>query len=218
MKLAPLAGWVALALTACAPSRPPLVATVDSLEERLLGAREVHVHFHSTCEGRYSGELEGSVDDVKGDIDVSAKGTFMGEPATAVLHADASHMSGGGAKRFDQPRPRALEEGLFVALARMGLLHNLTMLTDGEPPDATDGSAKAWVVVDSQRDAGIEGKDGHKAHRLEVAIHVVGASKADGQLWLDDSTGLPVARALTVHFEKGDMRVVETYDRFEVSP
>ena len=113
----------------------------------------------------------------------------------------------------------------------MGLMHTLARLSFDQPPDHADGDAREWLGVRdvavssevilpssfdlyraascaqalaSQRDRLLPMRD---VTRLDFTVVVDGAPSAETALVVHED--LPVLREQTVHFDDGDMRVVE---------
>lgn len=202
---------------AAAPSGDAEALFAD-LEARLLAAESVRLHAVITSEGAIESALSGDV--VVGgprQASLSFAGTFSGRLVRPHLICDGSILRAGDrAEPFAEAAPEALAEGLLLGLTRMGLLHNLARLSEGEPPDRTDGTAREWVTVSDLALGEEQELDGVRARPLTFAIAVAGRPVADAALWLDPETGLPRQRWQTVRFEEGEMRVVERYGRFEL--
>ena len=107
---------------------------------------------------------------------------------------------------------------LLVGFTRMGILHNVAVLTRGAGPDHADGSADDWVRVENFRDAGEREVEGAAVSGVTFDLMVDGEPSGTGTLWLAVSDGLPVRRDQVVLFPEGEMRVVETYSEIRVIP
>ena len=117
------------------------------------------------------------------------KGTFLGKPF---------------ARDFDQPDTTDLRDAVVVGLARMGLLHNVIDLAQGNGPEHADGTVREWLQPHDFRRV-----RGGVTYQLRVS------GKETSEVTLTIKSGLPQKRTMTVHFPNGDMRVTETY-RFPV--
>jgi len=198
-----------IGLGACAPAVPP-GESFAALEARLAAADTVRIAFEATAEGSVTAALSGALAiDRDAVVTLAAMGTFDGEPATLRLRADTERYTYGNAAELTMNRrPDGLVEALVIGFTRMGILHNLAMLTRGAPPDHVDGGARDWVSVAAfRRDADAIGFD----------LTVAGEPAGSATLVLDDD-GLPVERRQTVPFPEGEMRVVETYRSVTVIP
>jgi len=181
-------------------------------EERLLTS-DFSLEFNIVASGPYPAQLAGTTT-LSGadDASVKANGVFAGQSASIRLTAHDGRMKGGnGALEFDQATPEALREAMVIGLTRMGLLHNLAMMSSGAPPDHADGGVRDWVQAANlklETDALIEGRP---AVAFSFAVVVSGEDSGSATLWVDAETGLPLKREQVVSFGNGEMRVTETY-------
>lgn len=190
------------------PEEPP--ARYASVEQRLLDAESVSLAFHVTSEGAFAADLEGTLHTSADRTELIATGTFGGGPVDVGLQADGTgYRFGSATAPTNAPRPAALEEALLVGLMRMGVLHNLAMLTAGQGADHAEGGVREWVVVDGFADAATG--DG-----VRFDITVAGIPSGSATLLLDER-GLPRERTQVVQFPSGEMRVVERYTRVETT-
>ena len=185
-----------------------------ALENRLLTAETVRVDFTITSDGVLSTALKGSLD-IRGDtLSLEADGDFGGSPVDLILAVSGTEIAGGNLaladaslREFSVKNPGAAKEAVILGMTRMGILHNLALLTGSRPPDRSAGGIREWVKTENVRDRG----DG-----LAFDIMVDGHKAAEGSLALDGRR-LPTRREQTNRFPAGEMRVVETYRVFEVS-
>jgi hypothetical protein len=209
----------ALCLPGTALAETDATAAFTALEARLLEAEAVDVEFDIRAAGALEAALEGHAS-VTGprEASLSADGSFAGAGADIELVAQDSGMSGGnGSKSFDIETPPALSEGLLIGLTRMGLLHNLAVLSAGSPPDKTNGGVRGWVTVEDlvlEESAPIGGIE-TKAFGFTVIVG--GQPSAVARLWVDARTGLPMRRTQVVSFPEGEMRVLEQYPSFRLT-
>ena len=112
---------------------------------------------------------------------------------------------------LDAETPEALKEGIVIGLTRMGLLHNIAVITYGQPPDGTDGKVLEWLEVSGFTAGESETIDDVEVIPISFDLSVGGRPSAEAALWLEKETGLPRKRTQTVRFESGEMKVVETY-------
>ena len=191
-------------------------AALLALEARLLEAQEVSVRFDIRAVGAVQASLAGNAAiGPDGTAEVFADGAFAGSDAALRLTAARGTMRGGnGVRGFESETPPALSEGLLIGLTRMGLLHNLAMLSAGSPPDRTDGSLRDWVRY-ADVELGPESTTaGIRSRRFSFTVMVGGQPTAVAELWVDAATGLPIRRVQVVSFEEGEMRVLEQYPEF----
>lgn len=191
-------------------------ATFDRIETALLDASVLRVDYSIKAAGALSAALEGDlVAQQPARASVRAAGTFAGAATDLRFVADGKRMRGGSAQQsFDEPVPVALHEGLLVGLLRMGVLHNLAVLSGGARPDWTDGSIRDHVVAHSFAFGRDQTQDESVAS-IAYALDVNGSPAGEVKLWYDTARHLPLRREQVVHFEAGDMRVEEMY-RIEV--
>jgi hypothetical protein len=189
-----------------------------ALEDRLLEAERVEAEFHITAEGAVEVDLEGRLAvSPDGSVSLAAEGTFAGQPVEVfVSQHGPEYEFGNTSDRTSAPAPEYLKEALLIGLTRMGILHNLAMLTAGAPPDRAGGGVTDWVTVDqfSFFDAE-EGPSGLEGVSFELTVAGVPSGSAE----LDISEGgILVQRRQTVLFPDGEMRVVERFTSFLVDP
>jgi hypothetical protein len=185
---------------------------VEALESLLMGETGVILPFRVQAEGGFEAELEGSLQLASGGrARLNATGTFGDLPVEALLISDGRRMvwTNNGV-RHEGETPRYLREGLVLGLSRMGILHNLALLVNGSPPDATDGTAQEWVKITDPAHAGSD-----PSEPTGVAVHfgivVAGAPSGEATLWVDPTSGVPLLRRQEVMFPQGSMRVTERY-------
>lgn len=188
-------------------------AEFAQLEARLLGADGVTIQFDIRSTGALNSALSGDAEiGHSGRAEIRAEGSFAGTTADIRLHASEETLTGGnGEKSFETTPPGALAEGLLVGFTRMGLLHNLAMLSAGYPPDATDGQATEWVETSDITLGEPQALGGKTARAFRFTVVVGGQPSALAELWVDVATGLPVRRVQIVSFPEGEMRVLEQY-------
>ncbi len=210
------------ALLAAAPAAPArgqeaaddagqAATAFSGLETRLTEASAVRLAFDITSEGAFESALRGTLA-IEGDdrVELLASGTFGGRPVELRVSSDGRTYSYGSAdgSRSGEAPPR-LAEALLIGLTRMGLLHNLAVLTGNSPPDRADGGVRSWVEA---RDIAWSGDE---PPAVEFSIVVSGTPVGTATLALDPE-GRPVTRRQNVQFPQGEMRVVERYTDFEI--
>lgn len=195
-------------------------AALLALEHRLIEAEEVSFRFDIRAAGSVPAALVGDLQVGPGDAArIEAAGSFAGQETAIRLDADQEIMTGSsGEKTFSVETPQALREGLLIGFTRMGLLHNLAVLSGGAPPDRTDGSVSDWVRYSAITLGPEETVGGSQARRFSFTVVVDGVPSAVAELWVDATTGLPLRRVQVVRFAEGDMRVLEQYQDFSIEP
>ncbi len=174
-----------------------------ALEQRLLDAEEISLEFDITAEGAVAANLKGQMSIVAPQVvTLRAKGVFAGSPVDLFVESRGDDYAYGHvAQQKMAPLPAHLREAMLIGFTRMGLLHNLAMLSAGAAPDHADGGVTSWVIVDNVSD--------EEGVGLQFEISVAGAPAGAATLQIEE--GLPVTRRQTVQFPNGEMRVVERY-------
>jgi len=221
-RLAPVAFGLLAALAAATPgvADEDAEAALAAVEQKLLDAASISFSFDIRAVGVVQAALSGSATIGPGnDAEIAAGGEFGGAAADISLSADSETTRGGnGDMRFEADTAPALREGLVIGLVRMGLLHNLAMMSGGEAPDRIDGTVRDWVTYANVSVAPDEMVGGMAARRFQFTVVVDGQPAAIADLWVDAQTGLPVRRVQVVNFADGEMRVLELYPGFSVDP
>ena len=195
---------IALVLLGCGSASPPATegspepSPADELaafERSLLDAESLTLPFSIEAEGAVEAELEGELQIEGAMIRLTAVGTFASETVDLQLRADESFLFIG---ESEQPRPPHLKEAVVLGLTRMGILHNLALLTSGQPPDHSDVGVGRWLRVHVREAA---------PYALDILVD--GEVRAHAQLTV--AAGRLVSREQTVSFSEGEMRVRETY-------
>ena len=220
----------ALLAVACGSSSPPPAtapapaqasgppASLEALEQRLLAAHSLRIHARLASGGRIESSFEGTLVAGAGEhVRMDFQGSLGARPSDVRLVCDGAKMHGGSREHaFDFDAPPALREGLVVTWVRMGLLHDVARLSAGSPPEHVDGTAAKWLRVELATRAPDEPIRGAPTERWSYLLYVDDKRVAEGDLWTDGKTGLPVRRRLTVHFPEGDMQAGEEYEQVEV--
>ena len=193
--------------TETTPDEPSPAQTLTDLERRLQDAERVEIAFEIVSEGTVASKLDGTlVWSREGELRLVASGEFAGQPQQLEVRADATTIEVfvGGESKHSGPRPAKLVEAVVLGLLRQGVLHNLAMATNGQPPSFGDGGFDEWMRT-------IEHRYGDGP--LEFDIEIEGHNIAQASLQLN-ADGLPIERKQTVEFPEGQMRVVERYTSF----
>jgi hypothetical protein len=198
-------------------------AMFRALEDRLLHARRIAIKARLKSTGAFNTEFVGhlnitqdSARGIDGRVHMDFDGMLDATPADVLLIADGRGM--GMNDRGGLKTPPQLIPALVRGLVRMGLLHNVARGATGETPDHGDGAQEltAWLTVDSFSFGPEETVGGRKMRQVNYRLLVDNQPQAEATLWIAADTGLPVQRRMTVHFDKGDMHVTESYGHFDV--
>ena len=196
-----------------AGARPQDPATLfTTLEARLRDAALVEL----TCvvvvaTGAVSASLEGTLVIEPGNVvALGFTGSLFGEDVDLRLESDGERLIGeAGGTTFDQAASPALVEALLVGFTRMGILHNLAMLSGGQLPDHADGGVADWAQVS---DFQLDENRGRDRNLVRFLLTVGGEPAGEVGLVIDAETGEPLQRSQRVHFPEGDMLVLESYE------
>jgi hypothetical protein len=197
---------LAVAGPAAAEEDSSPAAAFAGFEQLLLAEPRLCIRFRIEATGALAASLEGRArfDHGHAPTTLLAKGKFGGETVDLSLLAARDDMWVQRAAA-PEPIPPSLQEALVIGLTRMGLLHNLAMLTARQPPDHSGGGVQDWVQPVNVTGPGPYAFD----------ILVAGQPSGSAVLHLDER-GLPVRRTQSVDFPSGRMEVVEHYTRFEL--
>jgi len=218
-----LSMWGVLPLLSCSdfwPTDEPEVSAetrFHELERRLLEAETIHIEGGAGSTGVESA-FEGKVILASGNrARIQFTGQFASNNVLVALVSDGTKMwAGNGSDSFEEEAPAALNEGLIVGLTRMGILHNLAVLSGASAPEGTDGNVHTWLTVTNFAWGDEETIDGVITETMTFDISVDGKPSAKARLWLNKETGFPIQRQQVVQFPDGEMTAVEVYEAFEI--
>lgn len=181
--------------------------TVFAKLEEQLSHTPLRLRFELRAEGAVVVALAGSLV-IAQEVELEARGQFAGVEQDLRLWTQGDRLRAGprDAPTLDVPRPPALASALVIGMTRMGLLHNVAMLSAGRAPDGADGGVREWVQTVEHQHVGQAGGDAALAFVLVVA----GQRMGHATLWLD-AKGWPARREQTVDFPEGPMKVSERY-------
>jgi hypothetical protein len=154
--------------------------------ERKLFSRFLHLQVKSHAEGAVQADAITEVS-IGPAVRLHTRGTLLGKPF---------------ARDFDEPATPALRDAVVLGMTRIGLLHNVSNLAQGNGIDHADGGARDFITAEKFRRV----KGG-----VSYLILVGGKEFGSATLLIDAKTKLPRKRTQVVHFPDGDMRVTETY-------
>jgi hypothetical protein len=211
-----------LVLVACGGKTPPPaptpepdpfaddpIAVFETLEQGLLGARQVDVTATIESIGLVSSDLTGELHVEPDRVSwIKVDGGFSGVNTAAKWSSETPI----DPIQSDVP-PWSWSEALLLGFTRMGALHNWAMVIAGADPEDGNGDVRTWVTVDQLAWKG----ETPASRTLTFRILVEEQPMGEGELTLGPDHW-PVRREQLVHFPEGDMRVVETYATFVVVP
>jgi hypothetical protein len=192
---------------------------MDQLEARLLAARRVTIEAQIESRGVVESRLDGVSElHERNRTSMAYAGEFAGKPANLALATDGRVLElRQGAERARDASPPQCNRAVLVGFARMGLLHNLARLAGLQGPDHGAGGVEQWITLESFRPTTFAQSgelEGLMSFGFDLVVY--GVPSASARIWMDPASGLPRRREQTVRFAAGEMRVVETYTRFEV--
>ncbi|MEX0963526.1 MAG: hypothetical protein WDZ52_05730 [Pseudohongiellaceae bacterium] len=173
------------------------------LENRLLESRTLSLLFRVNASGAVAADIEANLRKAaNGDIELSAAGVFAGQDIDLILTLHGTHFEYGHRLQPTQAEPpQELWQALVIGLTRMGILHNIAVLSAGNMPDHANGGVADWVLASNVQ---------HRDESFAFDILVDGIPAGSASLSFDEpvSAGL---RSQTVTFPGGQMRVREEY-------
>ena len=187
-------------------------------EKILEGAKALTGKFEIESKGENAAKLVGAIHLYEGNaLHLTAEGHFKGEQVQLTLDSrDPSGINrtltkGPSASSNRDPPAEKLREAVALGIARMGLLHNLAVLSLDRPIDRANGGFREWVKPLAASDGHSDVIDGISCRRVDFHIDVDGRDMGEASVCIADATGLPVHRKQTVHFPQGDMVVTEWF-------
>ena len=177
---------IALLLAAACSGDCRAQALFQTMERKLLAAAPLQLQVTSHAEGAVQADAISEVS-IGPATRVHTKGTFLGKPF---------------ARDFDEPTTPELRDAVVLGLARMGLMHNVANLSQGNGIDHAQGGAREWVSAVKFRRV----KGG-----VSYTIRIEGGDRGETTLSIDSKTRLPKKRTALIHFPNAELRVTETY-------
>jgi hypothetical protein len=182
------------------------------MEQALLATPNLALAAELKAEGALFASIDAKLRVSQAASELTIQGTFADQPVDTRLSATEDTLQVGQGRPVT--RPAALQEALVLGLTRMGLMHNVARLTGSGLPDHAHGGLRTWLET-KEHALGASGEhEGRPARAISFAIFVEGKRSAEATLWLDPETLRPLERKTVVHFEQGDMHVLERY-RFD---
>jgi len=190
-----------------------------NLEDRLLKAESIHVKCSVKSEGVVKADLTGTLSLSTGNIvKMSYLGFFAGQDVSLNLDSNGTTLRGDvNGEVFEMDTPAALNESLIIGLTRMGLLHNLALLSGKSPPDHCHGGILKWIEVSGFKAGVDQSISNNETKSIKFSVWVANEPSADAELWITSNEKIPVQRKQTVRFAGGDMKVIERYQEFDVN-
>lgn len=213
-----------LVLAGCASGPraiPDSVVGLDRLkasEEILLNAGSLSAKFEIESQGENPAKLTGTLLFFSGNqLHLISEGHFKSDQVQITVDSrdpngtNRSLTKGPSANSHRDPPQPKLREAVALGLVRMGLLHNLAVLTMDRPIDKAEGGFADWVKPLAPSDGKSDVVNGIACRRVDFHIDVEGRDMGEASVCIADATGLPIHRKQTVHFPQGDMTVTESF-------
>jgi hypothetical protein len=184
-----------------------------NLESLLVRTGRFDVDAHVVSHGAVESDLTTSLGVANdGDVAIHMHGTMDAKPVSMMLRSDGvvTIVTHDGQNQRLQPG-RAMRQAVEVGFLRMGLMHNLLLLTQLQQPDHQKGGVDTWVRVDNIHYAA-KPRDGQIGLSFNVLID--GKKQGDATLWIDAHTHLPLQREQTLVLDGETVKTVEDYSRF----
>jgi hypothetical protein len=175
------------AMVAGGTTGAPRVLAFTELEERLIGERAVEVEFEIHAEGAHTAAVKGDLRMVRDNhARWRVSGTFDGNP----ISID---------QIFDPTAGGELSRAIVIGWMRMGLLHNIATMVQGQGIEHATGGIAEWIEVD---------EIGVTDDSISIALGFADGKGPTGTARIEvDGLGLPEVRTQTVKFPDGEMRV-----------
>jgi hypothetical protein len=201
------------AASTLAHAAPTAVQKFESLEAFLARAGRFDLKAHVVSSGAVASDLTADVGVANtGIVAIRMHGTLDGKPDNIVLRTDGvvTMVTKDGQDTRLQPG-RSMREAVQLGFLRVGLWHNLLLLSHGSQPEHHQGGIKQWADVGNLHYATTS-----RAGVTGVAFDVLIENKKAGTatLWIDDSTKLPVKREQTIVLDGKKIHTVEEYSNF----
>ena len=163
-----------------------------------------------TASGAVAADVDVTVTMMRGNrLRFAVTGTFADKPLALCYVSNGEQIRNGDAS--GAPTPAELNEAVVIGWVRMGLLHNVAMLSGGRGPDRADGGVAEWVRTSGERWAPPRVSPAANEQIVEFDLEVSGQPVGRVSLNTDATTGLPNGRVQVVRFPEGEMRVSESY-------
>ncbi len=207
---------------ASGPRAVPTTATaaqrLSLAESALVDGKNLTGTFEIDSKGENAAHLTGTIELLEGNaIHLVAEGNFKSEPVQLEVDSRDSAgivrttTKGPSVSSHRDPPADKLREAVGLGIARMGLLHNLALLSLDQPLERTGGGFSDWVKAVAPKEGASETVNGESCKRVDFGIEVEGKNMGEASVCFADATGLPLQRTQTVHFPTGEMTATETF-------
>jgi hypothetical protein len=184
-----------------------------NFEALLARAGRFDVKAHVVSSGAIDSDLNADVGVANaGIVVIRVKGTLQGKPDEVVFRTDGIVTMVGKDGQQTRLQPgKSMRQAVQVGFARLGLWHNLLLLSHGAQPEHNTGGILEWVTVANIHYASPT-KKGLTGLAFDVSIE--GDRVGQATLWLDETTKMPVRREQSISIDGKTVNTVEEYSNF----
>ena len=204
---------VLLAVSSAAPAAPTAEQKFKDVEALLARAGRFDLKAHVMSSGAVTSDLNADMGVANsGIVAIRMHGTLEGKPDDVVLRTDGvvTMITMDGKDTRLQPG-HGMREAVQLGLLRVGLWHNLMLLSRGVQPEHHQGDIKLWADVSNVHYIATPQK-GSTALAFDVRIENKKVGTAT--LWIDDATKVPLKREQTLILDGEKIKTVEDYSNF----
>jgi hypothetical protein len=196
-----------------AHAAPTAEQKFESLEALLTRAGRFDLKAHVVSSGAVKSDLSVDVGVANsGIVAIRMHGTLEGKPDNVTLRTDGvvTMVTKDGEDKRLQPG-HGMREAVQLGFMRVGLWHNLLLLSSGMQPEHHEGGIKSWANVANVHYASAP-RTGLTGLTFDVLIEHEKVGVAT--LWIDDKSQMPVKREQTLVVDGKTVQTVEDYSNF----
>ena len=204
---------VLLAVSSAAQAAPTAEQKFKDVEALLARAGRFDLKAHVMSSGAVTSDLNADMGVANsGIVAIRMHGTLEGKPDDVVLRTDGvvTMITMDGKDTRLQPG-HGMREAVQLGFLRVGLWHNLMLLSRGVQPEHNEGGIKQWTDVANVRFAPST-KQGLTGLTFDVLIE--GGNVGTATLWIDDASKMPVKREQTLVLDGKKIHTIEDYLNF----
>jgi hypothetical protein len=208
-----LATAVLLAVSSLAQAAPTAEQKFEDVEALLARAGRFDLKAHVVSSGAVTSDLNADVGVANsGIVAIRMRGTLEGKPDNVVLRTDGvvTMVTKDGEDTRLQPG-HGMREAVQLGFVRVGLWHNLMLLSRGVQPEHHQGGIKQWADVGNIHFATSTQK---ALTGLTFDVLIEGKKVGTATLWIDDASKMPVKREQTLVLDGKKVQTVEDYSNF----
>lgn len=196
-----------------AHAAPTAEQKFESLEALLTRAGRFDLKAHVVSSGAITSDLSADVGVANsGIVAIRMHGTLEGKPDNVTLRTDGvvTMVTKDGEDKRLQPG-HGMRDAVQLGFVRVGLWHNLLLLSNGMQPEHHEGGIKSWANVANIHYA-LASRTGLSGLTFDVLIEHEKVGVAT--LWIDDKSQMPVKREQTLVVDGKTVQTVEDYSNF----